>query len=180
MEKKMENGRSMIEMLGVLAVIGILTVSGFALVGKMHSSHQVSRVMNDISEMALKTRAFLREYDSDNACTHPTCSIVKKMNEAKMIPSGLEYEGKRLINLNDVRFYVDYPANNDSVLFKLNIENLTEEMCLQVATANWGDISSTGYREISINNKAAIKGNVSLQKATDDCSENAKITLSYR
>lgn len=183
MEKKMENGRSMIEMLGVLAVIGVLTVSGFALVGKMHSSRQVSRVMDDISEMALKTRAFLREYDSDNACTHPTCSIVQKMNADNMIPDSLVYEDKKLVNVDDVRFYVDFTNHSgtqEKVLFKLYVENVTEEMCLKIATANWGG-ASTGYNNtIKIGDNSVIEGDVSISVATQQCADDLTITMDYR
>lgn len=183
MEKNMEKGRSMVEMLGVLAVIGVLTISGFALVDKMRKNHQVSRVMDEIAIVAQKTRSFLREYDSDDACIHPSCSIVQKMNADNMIPDSLVYEDKKLVNVDDVRFYVDFTnhsSTQEKVLFKLYVENVTEEMCLKIATANWGG-ASTGYNNtIKIGDNSVIEGDVSISVATQQCADDLTITMDYR
>ena len=188
MEKNMQKGRSMIEMLGVLAVVGVLTVTGFAMVDKMRKNQQTTRVMDDIAEMAQKTRQFLREYDGDYCRIAYNCYVVEKMNNEKMVPSGMEYdsENKKFVNLDDVQFSVNYTnhagtGDYTKVLFKLYIDNATEEMCLKIATANWGNDSS-GYANIITIGSQTIKGDVSIEAATAYCAVEPRpqIVLNYR
>ena len=47
MYKNLENGRSMIEMLGVLAIIGVLSVGGIAGYGKAMEKFKVNKIVED-------------------------------------------------------------------------------------------------------------------------------------
>lgn len=48
MYKNFENGRSMIEMLGVLAIIGVLSVGGIAGYSKAMMKFKVNKWLNDV------------------------------------------------------------------------------------------------------------------------------------
>ena len=63
--KTNEDGRSMIEMLGVLAIIGVLSVGGFSLVNKMHNSYEANQVIETAGELASRARTMAREYEED-------------------------------------------------------------------------------------------------------------------
>ena len=54
--KKQESGRSMIEMVGVLAVMGLITAGAFVLITSAMSSQKVSRVDDDVSAIVAGTR----------------------------------------------------------------------------------------------------------------------------
>ena len=58
-----EQGRSMIEMLGVLAIIGVLSVGGFNMVNKMQTSYSNNQVLDAAGELATRTRVLMRDYD---------------------------------------------------------------------------------------------------------------------
>ena len=47
--KKQQSGRSMIEMVGVLAVMGLITAAAFILINSAMSSQRLSRVDDDVS-----------------------------------------------------------------------------------------------------------------------------------
>ena len=51
-----ESGRSMIEMLGVLAIIGVLSVGGIAGYSKAMSKYRVNKTVDQISHIAANTR----------------------------------------------------------------------------------------------------------------------------
>ena len=51
--KKLESGRSMVEMLGVLAIIGVLSVGGIAGYGLAMRKHRANGVMDYISKFAV-------------------------------------------------------------------------------------------------------------------------------
>ena len=51
MTRNNEFGRSMIEILGVLAIIGMVTMSISKLIGSMHDRYKVSRVTQQITDL---------------------------------------------------------------------------------------------------------------------------------
>lgn len=54
--KKQESGRSMIEMVGVLAVMGLITAGAFVLITSAMSSQKISRVDDDVSAIVAGAR----------------------------------------------------------------------------------------------------------------------------
>ena len=54
--KKQESGRSMIEMVGVLAVMGLITAGAFVLISSAMRSQKISRVDDDVSAIVAGTR----------------------------------------------------------------------------------------------------------------------------
>ena len=61
-----EQGRSMIEMLGVLAIIGVLTVGGFSLISKVSTTQKANTLIDEVGALANKTHALFREFVLDN------------------------------------------------------------------------------------------------------------------
>ncbi|MBR3501527.1 MAG: hypothetical protein IKO06_01330, partial [Alphaproteobacteria bacterium] len=55
---KNENGRSMIEMLGVLAIIGVLSVGGIAGYSKAIMKYRINKAIEQITLIAGNVRAF--------------------------------------------------------------------------------------------------------------------------
>ena len=51
--KKLENGRSMIEMLGVLAIIGVLSIGGLAGYTMAMNRHKANNVLDYVSRVAV-------------------------------------------------------------------------------------------------------------------------------
>jgi hypothetical protein len=66
MKKNNQYGRSMMEMLGVLTIIGILTTGGFGLVMKTRMHQAISEVTDTMTSLAQKTRHIIRDYVLDN------------------------------------------------------------------------------------------------------------------
>ena len=58
LEIKNQNGRSMIEMLGVLAIIGVLSVGGIAGYSKAMQKYKINKTIEQITLIAGNIRAF--------------------------------------------------------------------------------------------------------------------------
>lgn len=58
---KYESGRSMIEMVGVLAIMGLLTAAAFALIQSTMTSQKVAKVSDEIDMLASHARALAAE-----------------------------------------------------------------------------------------------------------------------
>lgn len=168
MNKMNENGRSMIEMLGVLAIIGVLSVGGFSLINKMQTSYTTNQVIDTAGDFANHITKMVREYELDT----PGASNGDLMNEylckAKAVPDSLleggaacsDYKENPFSGINDVTYNVKYIGGKVSVV--LQVANLTDEMCMQMVTTNWGTPGTSGFIGVSVGDKvdAVNKGEV--------------------
>ena len=79
-ERKMkQKGRSMIEMLGVLAIIGVMSIGGIALYRRAVNNHQANTILDDVnrfafvimeSNRAFSTNAFIDNVEYSQTSTH--------------------------------------------------------------------------------------------------------------
>lgn len=146
-----EQGRSMIEMLGVLAIIGVLSVGGFNMVNKMQTSYSNNQVLDAAGELATRTRVLMRDYDGGEGS-----SMNKFLCKGKAVPDALmenvdcenvsEFTGN-----SDVKYNVFYLGQK--VTFVVQVQNVTEEMCMAFVTTNWGGPGSSGFLGVSVGDK---------------------------
>ena len=59
-----EKGRSMIEMLGVLAIVGVLSVGGLAGYSKAMIKYKTTKLINEVSEIVMNTRTLYMNQES--------------------------------------------------------------------------------------------------------------------
>lgn len=177
--KSNQLGRSMMEMLGVLSIIGVLSVGGFSMVKKMQNSYNTNKVMEEISAFTRRARSVIREYTTSDG------KLNNYVKNGKAIPDGVEFisdddgfEGTSGVTYS----FTTNSISNDikGVLFTIEISNLSEELCMQIATADWGNSSSSGFKGIRINNNDPSTSPLDLGTAAGICEDGAKIGLSYR
>lgn len=182
MIKDTQNGRSMLEMLGVLSIVGVLTVGGFGLVNKVSNSNQANNVIDEVSSLASKVRIVARDYyscysddkneeDNIGACG----SLMSYITKAKAYPDTLECDDEdcgELLGSADVTYTVSAAAYPK--LFSITVSNLTDEMCMNMVTANWGSESTTGFMGI------AGVGNDRNFSACNGNNNSGSLTLEFR
>ena len=172
--KNNQFGRSMIEMLGVLSIIGVLSVGGFGMVKKMQNSYDTNKIMEEISSFVRKARIVTREYETT------TDGLNKYLYDGKAYPDGVEYDAtaKNFSGTSGVVYSFAQGADS-KILFTLTISSLPEEVCMQVATADWGNSASSGFKGIKISTTTSVTP-LSLGEAADVCSDGASVELSFR
>ena len=124
---KMESGRSMIEMLGVLAIMGVLTVGAIGLISTAMRTQKRNTVNEEVLQMVTGVRQLLGEYDDFSHIDNTT--IFGAIGMAAKNPYGGTYE-----------LAVD-PANSRQ--FVVTINGLSRNDCEYFITKAWSD--SVGY-----------------------------------
>ena len=139
-------GRSMIEMLGVLAIIGVLSVGGIAGYSKAMEKFKINKTIQQISEIAANIRTLYAQQKDFNGLNNETAI------QMGVIPDDLDtitggYSGS-IIHAwgNGVVIY------GNLNYFHIIFNPMTKEACMALATTDWGNISSTGVVGIGINN----------------------------
>ncbi|MBQ8671588.1 MAG: hypothetical protein IJ525_03600 [Alphaproteobacteria bacterium] len=179
LEIKNENGRSMIEMLGVLAIIGVLSVGGIAGYSKAMMKYRINKTIEQITLIAGNVRTFFapqRNYDGlDNSNNK---WIIQK---AKLVPEEMYgSEGSSsidLINAFGEDVYLKYEnkaqsGDNQAFYIKYHLDK-NEEACIELLSNDWTNAGVKAYRVAggpAYDNKL-FKAPLDVATAVDTCSK---------
>ncbi len=143
-EIKNQNGRSMIEMLGVLAIIGVLSVGGIAGYSKAMQKYRINKTIEQITLIASNVRTFFAPQRSYDGLTN---TVIKK---AKLVPDEMltsrtesvyvgqgEYEERTYDTIEGL--FGDLGIENDSAgkAFSIFLADIPQEACIEIATNDW-------------------------------------------
>ena len=145
----------MIEMLGVLAIIGVLSVGGIAGYSKAMTKYRINKTIEQITLIAGNIRSFFAPQRSYAGISE---AVIKK---AKLVPDEMV-----LSNKLDGRHYLSHPFGDvvdieatcktykyhdceDHNAFTINLRGLPIEACIELLTYDW---NSAGIQGIYIYN----------------------------
>ena len=175
--KTNETGRSMIEMLGVLAIIGVLSVGGIAGYSKAMNKFKTNKVADNVSMIVANVKTLYAQQktyeDLDNA----------EAVSMGVIPDELisDRDAGTLINAFNGAVFVsqsDSTVDGDGKAFIIEFDSLSKEACITLATNDWGSGYSSGLIAMQVQGESvannATAGNSGLD--TVMIGENAKAT----
>ena len=190
-------GRSMIEMLGVLAIIGVLSVGGIAGYSKAMQKYRINKTIEQITLIAGNIRTFFstqKDY-SQVPCYYASpkyggqgCSIIRK---AKLIPDEMiSYASDGSItaitNAYGGTFSLDVmnkSSTTDTKAFRFSLYGLPQEACIDIATQDWSSNSGGSVIELVINSTSSPGSTASqyigncTSTANDFCANDMPISI---
>lgn len=138
MYKIMEQGRSMIEMLGVLAIIGVLSVGGLQVVSRMQAGVKSNKMTADLMEYAANAKKLACEFERDDGYNGNFAMFVYKNNvnpeNWEIQQDGESFKG--VLNSVYQPFYATLGSKKKIV--GVLASNLSEDACMNLATMNIG------------------------------------------
>ena len=177
-----ESGRSMVEMLGVLAIVGVLSVGGIAGYSQAMAKFKVTKAMDQVQTIITNMRTLYASSRTYSQVTPATAYTVGILTDET-------YTGSKGIN----PFGGEINFANTTRTFSVTYTNLTPEACVKIATADWGADESSGLGSMSINGTqhrwASNKGGaskelpISVADAVSECgatSASGKVKWEYR
>lgn len=145
-----QSGRSMIEMLGVLAIVGVLSIGGIAGYSKAMQKQRINNIRNQVAHIVAGVRQFYAAQGNfDNLTTEVAI-------QAGIIPDDMEIgnaEGGTVSvkNVYGGDIFVEVNPDSDVPEFVVLIDGLPKDATVDVSTADWK--SDSGLREIEIVNR---------------------------
>lgn len=136
--KNEQSGRSMVEMLGVLAIIGVLSVGGIAGYSKAMAKFKISKAMDQFSMLVANIRTLYsgqRSYEGLNNLA---------ANSFGIVPSDMSGGAATAIITNAFGGTVTIAAAAANLNFTIQFEGLGRDTCVSMATADWGSGSGSG------------------------------------
>lgn len=160
--KMNENGRSMIEMLGVLAIIGVLSVGGIAGYSKAMSKYRTNKVIDQATMLITNIRTTYAQQQTYSSIGNAMVVDLGLVPEEMIIyndnlsvddtddEAGIQARTQRLRNVFSGPVMVasspvdaaDATAKDGA--FKITFYGLSRDACIQIATSDWGAGSSSG------------------------------------
>ena len=149
MIKTNQSGRSMVEMLGVLAIIGVLSVGGIAGYSKAMNKYKINKTTDQISMLVANIRTMFATQGSyeglDNKQAVKFGIVPNDLYKAESVSNitssaGITnaFGGNVLIKSSDLR------TSKDNRAFVLAYEGLTQEACITIVTGDWGSAQGSG------------------------------------
>ncbi|MDR0967250.1 MAG: hypothetical protein LBL75_00220 [Rickettsiales bacterium] len=135
---KQESGRSMIEMLGVLAIMGVITVGAITMISAAMSSQKRTTIQDDVSQIITGVRMIFGEYDDFSGLNNDTVFAAISLSNKN------PYGGTYSLSVN--------PA--DMRQFILTITGLKTSDCEYFKVKAWSD--SVGYRDSGGRSSGAV------------------------
>lgn len=174
--KNEQSGRSMVEMLGVLAIIGVLSVGGISGYSKAMAKFKLTKAQDQISMLLMNIRTAFSgssNYDGLNNTTAVQLNIVP----GDMLPGGIGTAvtvSGGIINAFSGAVKLSTAASNQH--FTLEFGGLGKETCTSLASSDWG---TEGLVKMTVNGTAhnqqnlPIKATVAVTECQKDNSANS-------
>lgn len=143
LHKSEQSGRSMVEMLGVLAIIGVLSVGGIAGYSKAMAKFKLTKAMDQLTMLLANIRttyAGMQSYNGLDTAAARTYQLAPQDmfgTTADTLVNG--FGGSVIVKA----------VNHNSVKdmgFAVVFNSLTKEACINLATSDWG----TGINGLTI------------------------------
>ena len=145
-----ENGRSMVEMLGVLAIIGVLSVGGIAGYSKAMNKYKINKTTDQVSMLVANIRTLFSSQGNyvglNNGAAVKFGVVPEDMYTAGS--SG----GRSLHNAFNGAVTIEASPARDGQAdeaFIIEYAGLTSEACVTVATGDWGSGQGSGLIAIT-------------------------------
>ena len=147
LEKNEQTGRSMVEMLGVLAIIGVLSVGGIAGYSKAMTKFKITKTMDQVSMTVANIRTLYsgqRNYNGLATANALDMGVVPAEMEGAT-ENTLVNAFQGAVTIGTVNY-----NNQDASAFRISYENMGQEACVQLITSDWGSGASSGFIGIQV------------------------------
>lgn len=155
--KSEQSGRSMVEMLGVLAIIGVLSVGGIAGYSKAMAKFKTSKALDQVSTTVANVRTL---YSGQPNYSGLTTAIAIQMGAigAEMLSGQSPTSASTAYNAfnGSVTISATTVSGHKNAGFELVFSGLSKEACVQMASSDWGSGSGSGL--VSVQAGAATAG----------------------
>jgi len=140
-------GRSMIEMLGVLAIVGVLSVGGIAGYSKAMQKYRVNKTIEQVTQIINGVRTLYSQQKNYEGISTKYSGPIRK---AKILPeSAWESTASGDYPKNPFGGYYNLEPWSDAKTVKLWLYSIPDDACIELATQDWG--AGEGLYAIAIN-----------------------------
>lgn len=153
MKKINENGRSMVEMLGVLAIIGVLSVGGIAGYSKAMNKYKINKTTDQVSMLVANLRtifssqgnyAGLKNGSAIRFGVVPNDMYTATSNNVYASNYAIKNAFNGSVYIRAAKARTQDTTNGGEEAFEIQYDGLSQEACVTIATGDWGSGQASG------------------------------------
>ena len=131
-----QSGRSMVEMLGVLAIIGVLSVGGISGYSKAMAKFKLTKAQDQITMLLMNIRTAFAT-SPNYAGLDNTSAVSYNIVPGDMVPGG---SGSKINHAfgGDVTIQAETIDSGTNQYFSIQLDHLGREACIALASSDWG------------------------------------------
>ena len=149
--KHNETGRSMIEMLGVLAIIGILSVGGMLGYSKTMAQYKINATLEQVELIASKISAYGAGADSYVGLNSSTAMKLRAIPSSAIDGGALMNKYGGAIDIKPSWISSD---TKDDQAYAIIFSGLTEDACVALGASAWGNIRNSSFIGLGVGTDA--------------------------
>ena len=163
-----QSGRSMIEMLGVLAIVGVLSVGGIAGYSKAMTKFKINKTADQISQIVTNIRTLYAQQTTYQGLDGKTAHQMGVIPDELGSPNNDYFSSFTNAFGSKTQVFSEKKFENGgwNEAFVVMIDDLPKEACGSLATMDWGTSSSSGFIGMIVGN-ASTPVPVYADKCTD-------------
>ncbi len=135
-----ESGRSMIEMLGVLAIIGVLSVGGIAGYSKAMNKFKTNQVADNVSMLVANIKTLYAQQKTYTGLNNTSAVSMGVVPDELGTSATLTNAFNGAVTIQAAAS----TAASDNKAFTITFNGLSKEACITLATNDWGSGYSSG------------------------------------
>ncbi len=181
-----QSGRSMIEMLGVLAIIGVLSVGGIAGYSKAMMKYRINKTIEQITLIAGNIKAFFasqKDFSDLGTETAPNIAVIKK---AKLVPDEM-WDGDNIVdpfgNIVNIHSSSCNSNGDDMPLYSIGFTDLPEEVFIELSMTDWTPLGIEEFQLCGSDFErvygAFNDGAVNIDRVMSECEGISKSDMSF-
>ncbi len=164
-----QTGRSMIEMLGVLAIIGVLSVGGIAGYSKAMRQYRLNKTIEQITLIAGNVRAFFAPQRNYEGLTTGSDTGIKIIKKAKLVPDEMWNNNKTALeNAFGGEFEIMQLGDKS---FMMAFTSIPTEACIEILGQDWSIVNVNWVAIGQQSYSAILKAPIDIATATNECTK---------
>lgn len=172
---KNQSGRSMVEMLGVLAIIGVLSVGGIAGYSLAMQKYRTSQGIEDVQLLMTNVRTLFAAQDNYADLTNDllaNAGILTSKDQKSSFGTNLTITAGAAgqVGTGGTAYLKDET-------FTITVVDVPAASCVPIATSNWGTVGS-GFLGLDIGG-TIVNPPITVKSATDKCAGAVKTLKWY-
>ena len=158
-----QSGRSMVEMLGVLAIVGVLSIGGIAGYSKAMAKYKINKTLDQVSMIIAGIRTAYGNQNSYTGLSNTTAINAEIVGSDLTLGSGSKltnaYAGDITLHAGTVKTSdksftacADNASANNTYCpaFSIEVTNIDKTACATIASSDWGGTAGSGLFSIAI------------------------------
>lgn len=156
-----EKGASMVEILGVLAVIATIATGMFTGIGRVNQKIKLTAAVTEVKDIVKGMRTQFSSFS-------PETITSKQLYDIGIFKNYNEEDGKT-VNVFGKEMLVTFGIAGSERIFTLKYKDIPPSACVDLLLADWGNDPSSGLSSIIVEQEAALGTRFHWKKDQQNC-----------